>query len=193
MCDKHHIAIFGNFPTLEVNKLEVVMAQVQQNKFLSVIYTFFLGILLALFIGFGINTFYTAPSSPEYPNELNSYSKEYSEEREATQKAYDKKVDDYNKKMQPYNRNVSIITLASAVVLLAVSIATEKRGSTISNGVMLGGLFTLLYSIGRGIASQNSKYIFAVIAIDLAIVLYLGYRRFSAQPNTTKAKGRARR
>ncbi|QQS18821.1 hypothetical protein IPL68_02020 [Candidatus Saccharibacteria bacterium] len=44
---------------------------------------------------------------------------------------------------------------------------------------MLGGLFTLIYSIGRGFASQNSKYVFIAITVGLALVIYLGYRRFA--------------
>lgn len=43
---------------------------------------------------------------------------------------------------------------------------------------MLGGLFVLLYSLGRGFASENSKYVFVVVTVGLVTVLYLGYHRF---------------
>jgi hypothetical protein len=54
----------------------------------------------------------------------------------------------------------------------------EDKIKIMADGVMLGGLFTLLYSLGRGFASESSKYVFAVTTMGLAIVLYLGYHRF---------------
>jgi predicted histidine transporter YuiF (NhaC family) len=148
------------------------------NKLIRLVYTFFLGLLLAIFVGVGINTFYDAPQAPEYPIELNTYGKEPTTEQVDKQKEFDKKAEEHNKKMQPYNRNVSILTLVAAVVLLAVSLVYEKRMKVIADGVMLGGLFTLVYSIGRGFASENTDYVFVMVTIGLAIVLYLGYHRF---------------
>lgn len=150
----------------------------EQNVLLKFIYTFFLGLLLALFVGVGVSTFYPGPTAPEYSVGLNTYGKEISPAQEAKQRAFDKKEQQYNKDMKPYNRNVSIITLVAAVILLTVSMLFEKRMKVIADGVMLGGLFTLIYSVGRGFASENSKYVFVAITIGLAIVLYLGYHRF---------------
>jgi hypothetical protein len=150
----------------------------EDNKVLKLVYTFFLGILLALFVGVGINTFYPGPKMPEYSTAITTYGKEPSAEETKAQKAYDLKMEKHNKDMQPYNRNVSIITLCAAVLLLIISIVAEKRIKVISDGIMLGGLFTLFYSIGRGFASEDSKYVFLVISVGLAIVLYLGYHRF---------------
>jgi hypothetical protein len=84
----------------------------------------------------------------------------------------------YNNDIKTYDRNTSIITLGAAVIFLVVSIIFEKKIKIIADGVMLGGLFTLIYSIGRGFASQNTKYTFLAVTVDLVIVLYLGYHRF---------------
>jgi biotin-(acetyl-CoA carboxylase) ligase len=156
------------------------------NKMLKLAYTFFLGILLALFVGVGINTFYPGPTAPEFPAELNSYGKELTTEQAAVQRNFDKRMEQFNKDMQPYNRNVSMLALGAAVVFLAVSLAFEKRIKLIADGGMFGGLFTLLYSVGRGFASQDSKYMFIVISAGLVIVLYLGYRRFVRHGATAK-------
>ncbi|MFA5003759.1 MAG: hypothetical protein WC498_00565 [Candidatus Saccharimonadales bacterium] len=152
----------------------------EDNKILKLVYTFFLGLLLAIFVGVGINTFYPGPKAPEFPIELNTYGKapELTSEQIKIQKNWDQKAAQHNKDMRPYNRNVSILTLVSAVIFLVVSMIFEKRIKIIADGVMLGGLFTLLYSIGRGFASENSKYVFAVVSVGLVIVLYLGYHRF---------------
>lgn len=91
------------------------------------------------------------------------------------------------KKMNPYNRNVSIISLSAAVVLLALSMFLEGRNiKVISDGVMLGGLFMLVYSIGRGIASQDNKYMFGAVSVGLVVVLYLGYHRFVESKSSKK-------
>lgn len=152
----------------------------EDNKVLKLVYTFFLGVMLAFFVGIGVNTFYTPPKAPEFPTSLNTYGKEpqLTNEQIAIQKEYDQKIDQHNKDLKPYNRNVSIITLAAAIILLVISILYENKIRIMADGVMLGGLFTLLYSLGRGVASEDSKYVFAMVSVGLAVVLYLGYHRF---------------
>lgn len=152
-----------------------------KNKLvLEAVYTLFLGLLLALFIGVGIDTFYPGPTAPEYPAVLNTYvGKNMTPEQEKAQREFDASMNQYNKEMMSYNRNVSIIAVSAAVVLLIISIIFEKRIKFISDGVMTGSLFTLVYGIGRGFASQNSEYVFIVVSIGLVAVIYLGYRYFS--------------
>lgn len=149
-----------------------------ENKILKLVYTFFLGLLLAIFIGVGINTFYPGPKAPVFPSELNTYGKELNADEIQTQKQWDKAMEKHNNLMKPYNRNVSLIALTASVILLSVSLAYEKKIKVMADGVMLGGLFVLLYSLGRGFASENSKYVFVVVTVGLATVLYLGYHRF---------------
>jgi len=156
------------------------------NKILSIVYTFFLGLILALFVGLGISTFYPGPKAPEYKTIPVSKEVPGSVDMEA-QKQYEEEYQAYSKKSQEYNRNVSIISLVSAVTLLAVSLLFEKRNGVIANGVLLGGLFTLLYSVGRGFYSEDSKLTFITVSVGLLVALYLGYRRFN-EPPTPKAK-----
>lgn len=156
------------------------------NKILKLVYTFFLGLLIAVFVGVGINTFYPGPKIPEYPTSLSTpVSKEVADKETAAQRNYDAQYKKYTEAVKPYNRNVSIVILVAAVVLLTVSILTEKKMRIISDGVMLGGLFTLVYSIGRSFASSDSKYVFLVTSVGLVIVMYLGYHRF-VRPHAVK-------
>jgi len=156
------------------------------NKVIKLVYTFFLGVLLAIFIGVGIETFYPSPTSPEYPAELSTYGKEMTDVQLQKQQEYDESQRIYMDSLEPYNRNVSIIALVSSVVLLAVSLFIEKRLiKVIADGVMLGGLFMLLYSLIRGFAAQDSKYVFIVAAVGLVIAIYLGYHRF-VEPHEKK-------
>lgn len=150
----------------------------EQIKILQIVYTFFVGVLIAIFVGVGINTFYAPPKAPEFPMELNNYGKVLSPEQAERQREFDSRNLEYQNKMKPYNRNVSIMTMGAAVALLAISILFEKRIKVIADGIMLGGLFTLFYSIGRGFASEDSKYMFIMVSVGLLLVLFLGYHRF---------------
>ncbi|MCC7289092.1 hypothetical protein IT414_01735 [bacterium] len=155
-----------------------------ENKILRLIYTFFLGLLFAIFVGVGVDTFYPGPESPKMPIELNSYGKELTPQQVEMQREFDTKIAVYDEKMKPYNRNVSIVMLIASVVFLVVSLAFEKKIRIMSDGVMLGGLFSLVYGLARGFASQNSKYVFVGVSVGLVVVLYLGYHRF-VRPMTT--------
>ncbi|HEX7483785.1 MAG TPA: hypothetical protein VF281_01405 [Candidatus Saccharimonadales bacterium] len=152
-----------------------------EDKLLKIVYTFFLGLIIALFVGMGINTFYPAPTMPDYPMivEPAADMSKSAPETTSAQRDYENKYQQYTKDSQEYHRNVSIISIAAAVILLAVSFLLEKRNTVITNGVMLGGVFVLIYGIGQGIASTDSKYTFIAVSVSLIVVLYLGYRRFS--------------
>lgn len=158
----------------------------EENTLMKLLYSFFLGILLALFVGFGVSTFYESPTAPEYPAELQN-SKELTEEQRIIERDFESEQDTYfEEELQPYNRNVSIITLAAAIIFLVVSMLFGGHLKVISDGVMMGGVFTLLYSIGRGIASNDTKYMFVAVSIGLLVVLFLGYRRFTQKETSTK-------
>ncbi len=158
----------------------------QQSKALQFIYTLFIGILVATFIGLGIDAFYEKPTPPEYPKEL-SYpqvnsdpSKPYiqSETDRQRQIEYDQKQKDYEKKFKVYNQNVSIIALVFSVIVLVVSLTLMKNLLLLSDGLLLGGVLTLLYSVIRGFMSDSSKFRFAVVTVSLVAALIVGYIKF---------------
>lgn len=145
---------------------------------LRYIYTLFLGVILALFVGLGISTFYEGPKQPEYPI-VNTQDKTPTAEQNQADRQYEAAYRAYEKKYQPYSRNVSIIALVAALVLFVIGFLFESRNSIISGGVVLGGLFTMVYSIIRGFVSTDTKYTFVVVTVGVAIALYLGYRNFT--------------
>lgn len=154
----------------------------QENSILKFVYTFFLGILVALFVGLGVNTFYPGPTEPEYPTTSQAVTKEPTAEQQAAENKYQADYRAYEKKLKPYSRNVSIITLTAAVIFLVLSLVFESHLRILADGILFGGLFTLLYSIIRGFISQESKYVFMVVTIGLAAVMYIGYHRFVRRP-----------
>lgn len=142
------------------------------------IYSVFLGLLIVLFVGVGISVFYPQPVQPQYPPELNYAKTELTAQQAQLQKENDSKMQAWEQDMKIYNRNVSIMTLVAAVVLVAISLAMGERAKVIADGIMYGGVFTLLYSIGRGLASNNTKYSFLVVTVGLFTAILLGYMKF---------------
>lgn len=145
---------------------------------LKLIYSLFVGILLAIFVGVGVQVFYPAPEAPAYPNELMRYQgPEGSEDP-----AYQEKMQEYNQlsdahyeEMRSYNRNVSIIAVASALVILTLSLTLVSQLGIIADGLLLGGVFTLLYGMVRGFNTDDSRFQFVVVAVTLAVAIGLGY------------------
>ena len=73
------------------------------------IYTFFVGLFLAIFIGMGIAVFYTTPKAPEAPP---YYGEQLTESEKKTQTEFDIKQQAHDKEMRHYNRTASVIILA---------------------------------------------------------------------------------
>jgi hypothetical protein len=152
---------------------------------LRIIYTLFLGILVALFVGLGISAFYPAPKSPEAPISVQKYSgplqtsDSLTPEQKKESEAYEKAQREYYEKTMPdYNKKVSIITLVAAIVILVISLVLVNKILIISDGLLLGGVFTLMYSIGRSFAGADAKYQFVTVSIGLVIAFVLGYLKF---------------
>lgn len=167
---------------------------------LRVLYVFFTGLLLATFVGVGIAAFYPAPELPEYPEELErvnicidngrcptfeGYS-DPSEQQQITADEHEAELKAYDEAMQAYARNVSITSFVIALIFAIIGLATEKQLKLISDGVLLGGLFTLVYGIGWGFATEDDVYRFVVVTIGLIVVLVLGYLKF-VKPDQKKS------
>ena len=149
------------------------------NVLVKASYILLLGILLAIFLGVGIHTFYPEPKAPDYPAELNYGLDGNNKEQVALQKDYDMKNEAWEKKLEPYNRNVSITMLIGAVALAALSIFFETSMILIADVILLGGVVSIIYALGIGFSSGSSKYSFVAISVSLILVLVLGYHRFN--------------
>jgi len=144
------------------------------------IYTLFLALLIALFVGLGIDSFYQGPIRPEYPVELN-FAKQNLEptvEQQNIEKEYYEKQKEYDALSKIYNRNVSIIIIIASVIILIVSLTFMAKIKMIADGILLGGVFITAYAIIRGFMSDSSSFRFLVVTIGLIIALVLGYIKF---------------
>ena len=163
---------------------------------LKFIYSIFIGVLFATLVGVGIAAFYISPKSPDYPTTL-TYTKpleqqttQEQQQMQQKQNAYEAQMKLFQKKVMLYNRNVSIIALIAAIIALVVSLTFFKQLLLISDGLLLGGLLTLIYSIFRGFATDDNMFRFIVVAIGFITAIIVGYIKFV--PNSVKKTARSK-
>jgi hypothetical protein len=80
--------------------------------------------------------------------------------------------------LEPWGRSTSIILIIFATLTMMISLIRADQLPVISNGLLLGGLFSMLYGIGWVIATDSSVSRFWVLTFALVITLVLGYVRF---------------
>jgi hypothetical protein len=151
-----------------------------KNMILKLIYTLFLALLVALFVGLGIDAFYPGPKAPDYPAILDTAKPGCEENMETKniREKFSQDIDNYNQQSKPYSRNVSIISLVAAIIILIASLTLLSKIKMIADGILLGGVFTTAYGIIRGLMSDNSQFRFLIVTVGLLIALILGYIKF---------------
>jgi len=58
------------------------------------------------------------------------------------------------------------------------SLTFFKKILIIADGLLLGGLLTLIYSVMRGFGTEDNILRFIVVTVGLIISLFLGYVKF---------------
>ena len=177
-----------------------------QHTALQLIFALFLGLMVTAFVGVGVFTF--------YPDRLGSYEDEIrilwdthqlilegrgveglTQAEEAEVAGLKEQIRDAEKELeglrQAWARTTSIILVVLATLVMGVSLIRTDRLQLISNGLLLGGVFTMLYGTGWILASGESQARFWVMAFALLITLSLGYVRFGRKSATEQAVGAA--
>lgn len=151
---------------------------------LRVIYTLFIGVFLAIFVGVGISAFYPGPKSPDMPAILKYCSPDIAQSTakfndfNAQAQKFDQEEKIYMLSQQTYSRNVSTIAIVAAIIIVIGSLTLLKTIMLLADGVLLGGVLTLLYSIIRGFGTEDNMFRFIVVSIGLVISLILGWIKF---------------
>jgi hypothetical protein len=169
-------------------------ARDKQRDTLQLIFSFFLGLMVVAFVGVGVNTFYPAPD--QQPNA--KLEKLYAEQNaldmsrgktgtlspadEAKYRELTAKIEAQQKIVQKqrdvWARNTSIILIAFATLIMGISLVRAEQLRVISSGLLLGGLFAMLYGAGWSFAGGDSKARFVVVTIALVVTITLGYLKF---------------
>lgn len=163
----------------------------RQHYALQTIFSFFLGLMVLAFIGVGVNTFYPQPSDA-FQKQLQPLYNEQSQIQvkgttpspadQARLAEIQKQIDDLNAKEQVasegWARTTSIILVLFATLVMGISLIRSEQLRVVSNGLLLGGLFTMVYGAGWTIFSGTSYLRFFVVLFALAVALALGYIKF---------------
>lgn len=172
--------------------------------FVRVLYCIFLGILVALFVGWAMASYYPYPeweteypgidqykSEPVQPSERAGLAAMSPEERAAAQQQYETdkaayeewdaqnevRQKDFKAKTEAQGRAVALISLLIAVVVTSVSLWYSGKLQVITEGLLLGGIFTLIYSIGWCFV-RAPKLAVLTVGIGLVVTIAVGYMKF---------------
>lgn len=166
-----------------------------QQAILMAIYAVFLGGVITAFVAVGLFTFYPQPSTYEaqiiateqQQAEIYADCKTASCQPTAEQQARDRQLQTEreqlqaaaDREMKAWSRVAGVIVIGIATVLLAVSLIKWDRAIVISNGLLLGGLFTMVFGIILTLIGGEGMMRFLVLTAALAITVILGYLRFA--------------
>jgi len=169
------------------------MPTLRERGPLSLIFAFFLGLLLTAFIGVGVNTFHPSPAEPlerqmqalgreERQIENGRPTSALSADEQARMRSIRDSVDVLNRRAdqvrEGWGRSTSLILIAFATLVMAVAVLRADQLSVLSNGLLLGGVFTMVYGVGLILATGTSMARFLAITLALVVTLGIGYLRF---------------
>lgn len=82
---------------------------------------------------------------------------------------------DLEEKRTPYNRNVFIITVILGIS--AIILGVYLNLSSVSSGLMGGGVLTMLYGALRYWADMDEYLRFIILAVVFAVLIWIGYNK----------------
>jgi hypothetical protein len=174
---------------------------------LQVIFAIFLGLMVTAFIGVGVYTFYPPPheETRALMTQLHREEQDITSMRSADSMTPEERtrLDDVRtrrraledqtlQRRKVWGRTTSIVLVALATLTMVLSLWRPEHLPVISNGLLLGGVFTMVYGVGWIITSDASGMRFVVLTAALAITLGVGYARFVRPPRAAAGgEGRA--
>jgi hypothetical protein len=160
---------------------------------LQTLFAIFLGLMVTAFVGVGVYTFYPSPDKQFRPR-IEALDRQEQAIRNSqpenalspADRAQMQKIIDERNRIQDASRasteawsgRRSIILVSLATIAMAISLTAIAGLPVISNGLLMGGVFTMLYGVGWVIVSATSGTRFIVMSFALAVTLALGYLRF---------------
>ena len=170
---------------------------------LQAIFAVFLGLMITAVVGVGVYTFHPNPAEGTQEQVDDLYQQRAAiegcgtkdigggqcrswEQLTAAERAQITEIDAQVTQLQEtaqaqrneWAQSTSVILIVLATALMAISLVLGDSVTVLSNGILLGGLFTMLYGVGWGLASGNSITRFLVLVAALVVSLVLGYLKF---------------
>lgn len=149
------------------------------NNIVKFLYSVFIGILLTILTGVGIQTFYPRPESPTRAYDYVIPSPvEGTEQVKLDPEEYKTEWDGYQLERKEHDRNASLIAMVTAVLFTFLGL---KYAGTlaVADGLVFGSIFNLLYSIASGIASGDDRFTFFIVVASLILSIVIGEKKLS--------------
>lgn len=165
------------------------------NIVLAIGTAFILGALITL----GIKAFYPEPVGPTYPNypiapvpcaqsDIKCQTA-LQVEQQKQQQQFDSEQQAYQDQMNVYNKNVFIAANLIGVIVFVIGFLVILYGALADQGapvgIMLAGLWSILYGYGRGWGSIDDRLKF-VVGLVVAVIV-IGGSMWLMQRNRAKA------
>jgi heme/copper-type cytochrome/quinol oxidase subunit 4 len=155
---------------------------------------FVLGLGTALILGaliiLGIKAFYPEPVAPNYPTiaptvpiapcasndtQCEQSNAQIEAQQQDQQNQFNQQEDAYTAEMQIYNRNIFIIGNIIGMIVFAIGFwmlfATAVAAQSVPIGIMIAGLWAIIYGYGRGWGSVNDQLKFFIGLIIALLVI----------------------
>ncbi len=158
-----------------------------ENPVIRTLYALALAVLVAAFVGFGIETFYPAPESPEEAALSQDAPPPVDEDTPPGAQpppglpgdpGLQSPIEAYEQELDTHNQVASVIAiLVALLILIAGLISGFSRLPTINDGVTLGGVLTLLYGVILAIQAPGGVLGFIAVTVGLIALLVVLYRQ----------------
>lgn len=155
-----------------------------QSGALQAIFAMFLGIMIAFLVGVGVTTFHPNPADETRDQLIALYQQQDATRMADTDPAVQQQITALEQvaqaQEQEWAATTGVIVIVCATVLLAaaVGLATVESAWVFSTGLLLGGIFTMLYGVGVSMMSGQSLTRFFALIVALVVAGGLGYVRF---------------
>ncbi len=175
-----------------------------ESPVLRTLYALALAVLVAAFVGLGIETFYPAPQSPEdvalsqeAPPPLPPIDEDTPPGGAQTppgipgDPGLQSPIEAYEQELDNHDRVASVVAILVALLILVAGLLFSfSRLQIINDGVTLGGVLTLLYGIILATRAPSGLLGFIVVTVGLIVLLVVLYRQSgrtgrTAEPNRT--------
>ena len=123
---------------------------------LQIVFSFFLGLVVVAFVGIALNTFYPEPIARYETVEAGVW--------------------------DTWRLVTGIwLLIAATVVMVASMLIRTERIPVITNGILLGGLFTMIYAVVMSLSASNNWPRLAVMAGALVVTAGVAYWKFAGR------------
>jgi hypothetical protein len=165
----------------------------EENPVLGTLYALALAVLIAAFVGFGAETIYPAPETPQDTTLSGGAPTQPPDTGSALPGADtpsgapdigpgasgDAAIGAYEQELNTHDQVASVLAVVAAVLILVAGLTSRvSRLPVIGDGVTLGGVLTLLYGMFLAAQAPSQLLGFFVVAVGLIALLATLYLKF---------------